>query len=381
MKKIENITIHRNCNYGSVLQTYATQVIFEELGFECETIDFIREQDTKRGALNRLKKKNEKLASNPILLAGAKVVMLISYLKKEKIFNAFLDKYVNLSKIGYYNNDVLKKNPPIADAYCTGSDQIWNSFWNEGIEPAYYLDFVPEGAFCFSYASSIGQKIVRSEKDSVSKLLRKYRYLSVRESQSIKTLVELGYENVVQVLDPTLYREREVWDRLASNKYENRKYVVTYNLHHDKNLDSFAHKLAQEKGLELLNISYNWHDIVRPGKLVWCPTVEEYLGLIRDAEYVVADSFHATAFSIQFHKNFISFYPEKASMRIRDILRKLDIPQRGTEGDATIQDIENDINYNAVDEKLNAYRAQDKTFLEKVCSGIKGELYGKSICI
>ena len=67
--------------------------------------------------------------------------------------------------------------------------------------------------------------------------------------------------------------------------------------------------------------------------------------MIRDAEYVIADSFHATAFSIQFHKKFISFYPEKASMRIRDILSKLDIPQRGTKGEVTIRDIEKDIDY------------------------------------
>ena len=253
MKKIENITIHRNCNYGSVLQTYATQVTFEELGFECETIDFIRELDTKRGALKRLKKKSKKLASNPILLAGAKAVMLISYLKKEKTFNAFLSNHVNLSQKAYHSNQELKDNIPNADAYCTGSDQIWNSFWNEGVEPAYYLDFVPEGAFCFSYASSIGQKIADSEKNTISAQLKKYSYLSVRESQSVKSLNDLGYENVVQVLDPTLYRTNEVWDRLASNKFKNRKFVVTYNLHHDKTLDSYAQKLAQAKGLELLN--------------------------------------------------------------------------------------------------------------------------------
>lgn len=373
MKKIENITIHRNCNYGSVLQTYATQVTFEELGFECETIDFIRELDTKRGALKRLKKKSKILANNPILLAGAKAVMLISYLKKEKTFNAFLSNHVNLSQKAYHSNQELKDNIPNADAYCTGSDQIWNSFWNEGVEPAYYLDFVPEGAFCFSYASSIGQKIADSEKNTISAQLKKYSYLSVRESQSVKSLNDLGYENVVQVLDPTLYRTNEVWDRLASNKFKNRKFVVTYNLHHDKTLDSYAQKLAQAKGLELLNISYNWHDIIRPGKLVWCPSVEEYLGLIRDAEYVIADSFHATAFSIQFHKKFISFYPEKASMRIRDILSKLDIPQRGTEGEVTIRDIEKDIDYETIDKKLNAYRVQDKAYLEKVCNSLRIE--------
>lgn len=369
--KIDNITIHRNCNYGSVLQTYATQKTFEELGFECETIDFIRQLDTKNGALKRLKNKSRKLAKNSVLLFVAKAVMLISYIKKEKIFNQFINRYIYLSKESYYNNDELKNKLPKADAYCTGSDQIWNSFWNEGIELAYYLDFVSDDAFCFSYASSIGQKIETDEKKMISQMLQKYKYISVRESQSIESLNEIGIRNVVQVLDPTLYRTYDLWKQLASDKFNKRKYVVTYNLHHDKKLDAFANKLAKEKGLELLNISYNWHDVIRPGKLVWCPSVEEYLGLIRDAEYVIADSFHATAFSIQFHKKFISFYPEKASMRIRDILKKLDISQRGTEGNPNIQDIEADIDYNAVDNLLNKYRKQDKEYLYTVTNAIK----------
>lgn len=369
--KIENITIHRNCNYGSVLQTYATQKTFEDLGFECETVDFIRQLDTKSGALKRLKNKSRKLSKNPVLLFGAKAVMFISYIKKEKTFNQFLNKYIHLSSESYYSNEQLKKKLPKADAYCTGSDQIWNSFWNEGVEPAYYLDFVPDDVFCFSYASSIGQRIEAAEKRTISKMLQKYRYISVRESQSIASLNELGVKDVVQVLDPTLYRTNDLWTQLASDKFKKRKYVVTYNLHHDKKLDAFASGLAKEKGLELLNISYNWHDVIRPGKLVWCPSVEEYLGLIRDAEYVIADSFHATAFSIQFHKKFISFYPEKASMRIRDILKKLDISQRGTEGNPNIKDIEVDIDYNAVDNLLNKYRKQDEEYLLTVTNAIK----------
>lgn len=369
--KIDNITIHRNCNYGSVLQTYATQKTFEDLGFECQTIDFIRQLDTKGGALKRLKNKSKKLSRNPVLLYAAKAIMLISYIKKEKVFNRFLSKYIHLSKESYYSNEELKKNPPKADAYCTGSDQIWNSFWNEGVEPAYYLDFVSDDAFCFSYASSIGQNIEQDERKNISELLQKYKYISVRESQSIASLNEIGVEDVVQVLDPTLYRTSDLWKQLASDNFKKRKYVVTYNLHHDKKLDAFASSLAKEKGLELLNISYNWHDVIRPGKLVWCPSVEEYLGLIRDAEYVIADSFHATAFSIQFHKKFLSFYPEKASMRIRDILKKLDIPQRGTEGNPDLKDIEADIDYNTVDKLLNKYREQDKKYLVAVTNAIK----------
>ena len=119
VKLFANTYLARNCNYGSVLQTYATQVTFEELGFECETIDFIRELDTKRGALKRLKKKSKKLASNPILLAGAKAVMLVSYLKKEKTFNAFLNNHVNLSKKVFQNFRMI----PIKCMFC-----LWEIF-------------------------------------------------------------------------------------------------------------------------------------------------------------------------------------------------------------------------------------------------------------
>lgn len=370
MKKIENITIHRNCNYGSVLQTYATQKTFEDFGFKCETIDYIREQDTIRGALKRLKYKSKKLAENPLLLFGAKILIIFSYLKKEKVFNEFLVRNVNLSANKYYSNDEIKKVLPSADAYCTGSDQIWNSFWNEGIESAYYLDFVPKGSFCFSYASSIGETISENEKSIITVLLKKYSFISVRESESIKVLLDLGIKPVTQVLDPTLYRTRKFWNGLASNKFKNRKYILTYNLHHDKKLDIFATKLAKEKGLELLNISYNWHDIVRKGKLSWCPTVEEYLGLIRDAQYVIADSFHATAFSIQFEKKFISFYPEKASIRIKDLLSKLNLKERGTNGNPDIKVIDSFIDYNAVNQLLDKYRNEDKKYLTMVFNSI-----------
>ena len=366
MKKISNITIHRNCNYGSVLQTYATEKTFEQLGFNCETIDFIRELDTKSGSLKRLKGKSKKLAKNPLLLFVAKIVMSISYTKKHKVFNKFLKEYINLTHRSYSSNEELKNDLPVADAYCTGSDQIWNSYWNEGIEPAYYLDFVPNGSFCFSYASSIGQEIADEEKKRVFELLKKYKYISVRESKSIQSLNALGINTVVQVLDPTLYQDQKFWNGLVSDKFSKRKYVVTYNLHHDKKLDAFASSLAKEKGIELLNISYNWHDLIRPGKLVWCPKVEEYLGLIRDAQYVVADSFHATAFSIQFEKKFISFYPEKASMRIRDILHKLKLENRGTEGEPSIEDIDKDIDYQSVNDLLKEFRQHDTEYLNAV---------------
>lgn len=374
MKKIELITIHRNCNYGSVLQTLATQKTFEALGFECEVIDFIRELDTKSGLLRRLKTKSKLFQKNPIALLAAQSVILPSYIKKEKIFNRFLLQNVKMTSQKYYSNEELKGNTPKADAYCTGSDQIWNSHWNEGVEPAYYLDFAPQNSFCFSYSSSIGNlQLKESEKEQMIPYLKKYRYLSVREGASIQTLKQLGFDSVRQMLDPTLYMKPEFWKAFASNRFINRNYVVTYNLHHDKKLDAFAKQLADAKGLELINISYNWHDIARKGKLAWCPTPEEYLGLIRDAQYVVADSFHATAFSLQFRKQFMVFYPEQASIRMRDLLALTNLKDRGTENSVNIEQIDAHIDYDSVTKKLEEIRIQDAQFLKRIAAEINQE--------
>lgn len=373
MKKIEVITIHRNCNYGSVLQTLATQTIFEQLGFECEVIDFVREVDTKKGALGRLKNKSNKLAKNPLLLTAAKAVMYISYVKKEKVFSAFLKNYVHLTDRAYRSNDELLADRPTADAYCTGSDQIWNSLWNEGVEPAFYLDFVRDGKPCFAYASSIGKdSIEEDEANTIRPMLEKYALLSVREGKSVGTLNALGYGQVEQVLDPTLYLDRSFWDTLASNRYQGKRYIVTYNLHHDKKLDAYADALGKAKGMPVINISYNWHDVIRKGKLAWCPSVEGYLGLIRDASYVIADSFHATAFSLQFGKQFMTFYPTEASVRMRDLLHKLDLTSRGIDGESPSLDaIDRPIDYSAVYEKLSEMRKHDSVFLERVAELIQ----------
>lgn len=371
-KKIDVITIHRNCNYGSVLQTYATQIIFQDLGFRCEVIDYIRNQDTKRGALNRLKNKSRRLASNPVLLAAAKAAILPSYIKKEKVFNAFLKRYVRFSEKSYHSEEELISNPPVADAYCTGSDQIWNSYWNEGIEKAYYLDFVVDNQFRFSYSSSIGKdEIEDSEATEIKPLLERYQFLSVREGKSVETLQKIGFADVRQVLDPTLYKDSEFWNGLTTDESVRKPYVLTYNLHHDKKLDRYAQELASTKGLTVINISYNWHDVIRKGKLAWCPAVETYLGLIRSAQYVVADSFHATAFSIQFHKKFVTFYPEQASIRMRDLLSVVGLSSHGVDEMPPVDLIDQAIDYEAVDKILDRLRNEDRKFLLLVSEAIK----------
>lgn len=370
--KIDVITLHRVRNYGSTLQTLATQMFLKELGCETEVIDYYPERYSSKGLLKRLKNKSKKLEGNPILLLMAKIAIAPSYYKKHLVFDNFLRKHINLTAKTYYSEQDLMEDPPQADAYCTGSDQVWNSHWNEGVDRPFYLSFLQDDAYRFSYASSIGSdKLKDDERHEVVPLLEKYRYISVREDSGVKVLRDIGITNVTQVLDPTLLFEAKVWAPYVSDRYKNKKYLVTYNLHHDKRIDRYAAKLAEKYNLKVLNISYNWHDIIRSGNLVWCPTIEEYLGLIRDAEYVVTDSFHATAFSLIFGTKFIDIFPEQASARLRSILKLTHTEKRGFDEMPTIDAADVATDFVVVHEILMKERKKSIQYMNRVLDELK----------
>ena len=105
-KKIDIITLHRVRNYGSSLQTLATQQVFKNLGFKTEIIDYYPERYTSLGLLKRLKNKNATLKKNPILLFGARIIISISYIKKKIVFDNFLKKYIRI--LNDYLNQLLE---------------------------------------------------------------------------------------------------------------------------------------------------------------------------------------------------------------------------------------------------------------------------------
>lgn len=369
--KIDIITLHRVRNYGSSLQTFALQKVMEDKRCVVEIIDYYQERYTSIGLIKRLRNKSERF-ENPIILFAARAAISFSYIKKKVVFDRFLQKYINLTHSIYRSEEGLKKNIPLADAYCTGSDQVWNSHWNEGIDAPLYLSFIDENSYKFSYASSIGNSTLNVEEQNIVKdYLKEYRHISVRENIGVPIMRNMGFDDVIQVIDPTLLFDADEWGKYTSNRYETKKYVLTYNLHHDKRIDKFANCLAKEKKLEVYNISYNWHDVVRKGKLKWCPTVEEYLGLIKDAQYVVTDSFHATIFSLIFGTKFIDIFPEEASSRLRSLLQLTGTENRGFDDTPLTSEADVYIDFSIVHEKIKEEREKANIYLDKVLSEIK----------
>ena len=372
--RIGIITLHRAENYGSVLQAYALQKKLEDLGCEAVTLDYHPERYTNKGKMRRLKDKSTRF-NNPLFLLAAQILIYPSYIRKNRVFENFISKYLKISEQSFSDNDEAKKMEFNMDAYCTGSDQVWNSHWNEGVEKALFLDFVPKGKLLFSYAASIGLDSIPKEEIELTKnLLGKYESISLREDTGVKIVEGLGRNDAIQVLDPTLLLNMYEWDNTlgigeVKSKYQH--YVVTYNLHHDKTIDNYAIALAKKYSLKVYNISYNWHDVVRKGQLTWCPSVEDFVSLIKHADYVIADSFHATAFSIIYKKKFVSIIPEIASARLSSLLKITGLEDRlMNSGSNDLSVIERDIDYGRVNERINREKKKSMDFLRRVVSTV-----------
>lgn len=359
-KKISVITLHYIKNYGSVLQTYATQKKFELMGYETETVDYIRPNAEEKALLkDGLKSKN--FGKNFVKKFAYVCLKKVENIRRNKIFKKFLKKYIHLSK-HYHNYEELKNDPPQADIYCTGSDQTWNSEYNGGVLPAYYLDFAPEGKKRIGYSVSIGMSsIPEDEKKATQDYINKYEAISVRELSAKKLIHELGYTNVQHILDPTLVLNKSEWEPMVAPRQIKEKYIIIYRLNEDPLMEEYAKRLSEKTGCKIVRMSYYLTNFKNKGKMKFCPTVEEFLSLIYYADYVLTDSFHCTAFSLNFNKNLYAFYPGKYSTRLQSILQLTGTEHRVIK---TIDDDPKDIDFEHVNEVLNSERKRVDEFIK-----------------
>lgn len=365
MKKVEVITLQRVPNYGSVLQAYATQKIIEKLGFESELINYFPERMHVKAMLRRIKDKNKKFKKSLILRTIARVIILPSYFIRFNTFNKFINNKLNMTNKVYHSNLELIKDLPEADVYCTGSDQVWNSGWNEGIDEALFLDFVPDSKKCIAYSASFGKKKLEEwEKDKTKDLLKKYDAISLREKSGVDILDDLNLKESKHVVDPTLLLNGDDWRKISSNKFKDEKYILVYNLNRNKKIDNYAKNLSKKTGLKVKYLSYQLHEFYKYGKMYCNPRVEDFLALIDNAEVVITDSFHATAFSLNFNTNFIIVYPGKYSTRIQSILELTGLEDRVAKNENDLEIFNSKIKFNKVNKIIEKERINSLEWLK-----------------
>lgn len=319
--KIGIITFHFALNYGAALQTYALQKVLFEMGHVPKIIDY------RPAYLTDSYKWSWRCGS-----FNFKNLILPTLNKK---FNKFCNSYMQFTPLSYRTLEELRENPPEADAYICGSDQIWNSDLT-GYDSAYFLKFGKEHTKRISYAASLGKdRLKELDENQIKSYLKDFDFVSVREKSGVQ-LVSNNTTNAVDlVLDPTLL-VTDYKPLLKKRIYEQKKYVLVINLQNNPLLNQTAELVSNELKLPIINLNNYSAKFWKFKGTRMFPSPEKYLELIKLSEYVITNSFHGTIFSIIFNKRFLttslSGKNYQRNCRMTDLLNSLGLSDHFIEG-------------------------------------------------
>lgn len=362
--KIGILTFHRTTNYGAVLQSFALQKYLNDIGHNTEIIDYCSEV-----IIKRYEKSSVLKFLNPRNLRRL-ILYNNFYRDNRKNFEKFIQTYIRLSA-DRYREDTISKCADKYDLYIVGSDQIWNRKVSGG-DLTYFLDFVQDDNKKISYAASFGIDCPSDEFIQwCGQELGKFRDVSVREKSGIGVYKSITGKDCVNVLDPTFLLARSMWESIADDsvvqKSElSKKYVLVYCMRESRALFAYAQKVADEMNGEVLYINDRFLK-ARHVRNLFYVTPQEWLGLFKHAAYIVTNSFHGTAFSIIFQKNFgIELLPftSGVNLRITDLLEALSLQGRIWESQGA--EVETDIDYTEVDGRLEALVIGSKSYIRSV---------------
>lgn len=332
--KIRTITCHDVANYGAALQALALQTYLEKQGHDVRIIDYVPEYIKpydiwKVHPDSYLYKPSKYFFAFKLFWVLRKYIHIRPTMKRLEAFKEFNGKYFKLTR-HYSSYEELANDPPTADVYIAGSDQIWSTYLKNGQDPAFYCAFGKLENKRISYAASFGFSEIKGGFDYfVKDMLSGFDVISTRENTGVKIIESLNLK-ACQVVDPVLLLNKQEWIELFSIKLPiiKEKYLLVYDLFHsEKKLEELSRYLADKYKLKIVAVndstltSYADENINDAGPI-------EFVNLILYSEYVLADSFHATAFAVIFRKQFYTFYSKGNVSRMKDFLDNINIGER-----------------------------------------------------
>lgn len=325
--------MYKEYNYGGVLQFYALQKILLNQGVECNIIHYSNNdriiydgESSNNNAVNKIKVCLYKM----INFKNLKELENVMYRRKKRI-DEFKKKYY----LPIVEEDALDYKS--YEAIICGSDQIWNPNW---ARKRNFLEFVPDTIKKIIYAASLGvEEMSPNQKKEYKWRIERLQYVSVRE-YSAKSLLDSFIDNldIKVVLDPTLLLMRDEWEIIVNDKTDklpNSSYILTYFLGEHKSKVKVIREIADKLDVKVVNIPFASGDSVDRnifGEIqVFDADPSEFLSLIKNAQCILTDSFHACVFSVIFKRDFYVFKRDgkKAMLgRINTLMSNFSITNR-----------------------------------------------------
>lgn len=379
MEKIGLAVCYDTKNFGSQLQVLATVKKIEDLGYNTEIIRY-KKKITPAFVMQTIprlfnvsfiktklasKKKKREIQKHPEIERNISV--------RNKRFEQFVSEYfTNLSKLYAGWENLVKETAKNYDVFLCGSDQLWLP--NNLGSHFYTLEFAPDNKPKISYATSFGvSQIPRNQRKSTARYLNRFQHLSTREIAGQKIIEDLTGKKVDVVCDPTLLFDAEDWSKMiAVKRIIDEPYAFCYFLGTNEEHRKAANEFKKQTGLKLVTCPFldnfvegdqTFGDIQ-----IYDMDAADFVNLIRYADYILTDSFHGSVFSILHHKKFMTFNRFNAgaknskNSRIDSLCTLLGLTERRFAGN--VMDVQKEIEYSSVDEKLKELRDASASFLE-----------------
>lgn len=360
-KRIYTLTCTWPRNYGAVLQAYALVKFLRNQGYDAQTLNYQPHWWKDSGYDTVLMK-----LLRPIIEGVG------AYFGRP--FSRFLQEDNVITEMIYRSNDDLRQSGLAADVFIVGSDQVWNctKYFN-GKDDAMFLDFAVPGQKKISYAASLAMPEVPEDQAlRYKQLLDRFDAISVRESTGEVALRKIGVKEVKTVIDPVYLVPSAEWSKLADRSsmvITGARYVLVICLEARSELYEYARKKANRLGVQLYSFRggiKGWQKHGQVDRNFWNISVYDYLCLVKNADIVVTDSFHAMSFSLIFN-NDVDIIPRKdqGNSRMADLLDDLDIPERITTGVM----LNEHIDYTNVNTRISVKVKQATEFLNAAIRG------------
>lgn len=351
--KIGILTFHYSKNnYGAVLQAYASFTILRKLGHEPIMLNL--KPQNKKSIISNLK------------------LWLISRLNGNYKFENFRGEHLKVTKPLYTYKDCSEQNKYF-DYFYAGSDQIWRPIMARERIYRYFLDFVEDNKVRISYAASFGTEFWEGKPDMIpliSNMLQKFDAISVREDTGVDICKNIFNVNATHVLDPTFLLEAEDYNTIIkqnhpSTSIKQKDYVAFYLLDNVTGQGAISKTIQKIYGLETKNI-YGKNIRILKQQLFRFNTVSSWLKNIRQAKYIITDSYHCIIFSIIFKKQFLCLINEKkGASRIISLLNSLGLEKQiSSIDDIDTTKINAPIDYSMVSKKLNQQKIKSMNYLK-----------------
>jgi len=316
--KVGVLTFHRALNYGAVLQTYALVSKLKQLGHDAEVIDY-------RPAFNENRFKPTPISTYLKPREFYHLLFSNSYQRfSPDTFRNFVKKYIPTSTCVANDKSELLQIVYNYDAVVAGSDQVWNLSCTADDE-SYFFPFPKRyGQLKVAYAPSIGKmSLSDSEKRLIIPLIDDFDSLSCRESNGAQLIEKLCSQSCETVLDPTLLLSPCDWSAISdSSLVPEQKYLLIYVMSEDMSLLRLAKKYAKLNGLSVVYITQRLFHRLSGVTYLKDVSPEQWVGLFLNADTIATNSFHGTAFGINFGKKlFVKRIPRSvANSRLDNIM-------------------------------------------------------------